>query len=190
MKKVIIIGATGSLAIYVIDALKSLDDVQLTLFVRNKSRLEKSIVDSNIVIEGNALNYTDVKNAVTGQDIVYVNLSGNLEPMIINIVNAMKETGVNRIIAISSIGIYLSPIKSVLLPYRKLADVIEDSGLEYTIIRPDWFTNANEIDYILTKKGEPETGTAISRRSIASFVSLIINNLEFYKNENVGISKP
>jgi len=39
MKKVIIIGASGSLAQYVIDALKQNKDVALTLFVRNKNRL-------------------------------------------------------------------------------------------------------------------------------------------------------
>ncbi len=36
MKKVIVIGATGSLAEYVIDALKAIDDVALTLFANNK----------------------------------------------------------------------------------------------------------------------------------------------------------
>ncbi len=30
-------------------------------------------------------------------------------------------------------------------PYRKLADVIEASGLDFTILRPDWFTNATEV---------------------------------------------
>ena len=40
------------------------------------------------VIEGDAMNYIDVKKAVTGQDIVYINLSGNLEAMAKNIVNA------------------------------------------------------------------------------------------------------
>lgn len=69
-----------------------------------------------------------------------------------NIVQAMLETGVRRIIAISSIGIYKTPLKPVLVPYRKLADVIETSGLDYTILRPDWFTNEDEIDYALTQK--------------------------------------
>ena len=55
--------------------------------------------------------------------------------------------GVKRIVAISSIGIYETPLRSVLAPYKKLADTIEDSGLDYTILRPDWFTNADEVDY-------------------------------------------
>lgn len=188
MKKVIIIGATGSLAKFVINAISSIDGIYLTLFMRNRQKLHNS--ENVIVIEGDAMNYEDVRKAISGQDIVYLNLAGDLEPMTKNIVRAMQENNVNRIIAISSIGIYDSPLKSVLKPYRKLADIIEKSGLIYTILRPDWFTNVDEVDYTITYKGEPETGTSISRRSIAAFIAKIIENTELYKNENLGISKP
>ncbi len=190
MKKVIVIGATGSLAQYVIEAVKELEGIELTLFARNKNRLSKSIAEGCTVVEGDAINYADIKKAIAGQGIVYVNLAGNLETMATNIVKAMQETGVKRIIAISSIGIYETPLRSVLVPYRQLADVIEASGLEYTILRPDWFTNGNEIDYTITHKGEPERGKAISRKSIAAFIATIIENSELYKKENLGISKP
>ena len=190
MKKVLIIGASGSLAQFVIEALKPLKDVELTLFVRNKNRLSKSTAEGCTLFQGDATNFNDVKNAVMGQDIVYVNLAGNLEAMAKNIVKAMNETGVKRIIAISSIGIYDLPLKSVLIPYRKLADTIEASGLDYTLLRPDWFTTSNEIDYAITHKGEPEIGSAISRKSIAAFIASIVENPESYKGENLGISKP
>jgi uncharacterized protein YbjT (DUF2867 family) len=68
--------------------------------------------------------------------------------------------------------------------------VIENSGLDYTILRPDWFTTADEVDYTLTHKGEPETGSAISRKSIAAFVATVVQHPEQYINENLGISKP
>ena len=136
------------------------------------------------------MKYDSVKNAIAGHDIVYVNLAGNLEVMGKNIVKAMKETGVKRIIAISSIGIYEKPLKSVLVPYKALADIVEKSGLDYTILRPDWFTSDNEVNYMITHKGEPEAGTSISRKSIASFVAVIIDNPDLHKNVNLGISKP
>ena len=190
MKKVLIIGANGSVAQYVIEALKELSNISLTLFVRNKNRLSKSIAEGCTTIEGDAINYNEVKNAVTSHDIVYVNLAGDLEAMTKNIVRAMQESGVKRIIAISSIGIYETPLRSVLVPYRKLADIIESSGLDYTILRPDWFTNTNEIDYTITHKGQSETGIAISRKSIAAFVATVIKNPDLHKNENLGIAKP
>jgi uncharacterized protein YbjT (DUF2867 family) len=190
MRNVIILGASGSLAGHVIEELEKLNDVHLTLFVRNKNRLVNAKSTRGIVVEGDVMDYAKLKNAISGKEIVYVNLAGDLEAMSGNIVAAMKETRVNRIIAISSIGIYNTPLRQVLLPYRRLADVIESSGLNYTILRPDWFTNDDEIDYALTFKGEPEGGTAISRRSIASFVAKLIDNPELYTNANLGISKP
>jgi uncharacterized protein YbjT (DUF2867 family) len=188
MKKLLIIGASGSLASVVIEALQKQTDVQLTLFARSKRRIANTA--NATVIEGDAINYDDVKNAVSGQDIVYINLAGDLEAMTKNIVKAMQEAGVKRVIAISSIGIYETPLKPVLKPYRALADVIENSGLDYTILRPDWFTTADEVDYTLTHKGEPETGSAISRKSIAAFVATVVQHPEQYINENLGISKP
>jgi uncharacterized protein YbjT (DUF2867 family) len=102
----------------------------------------------------------------------------------------MQETGVKRIIAISSIGIYKTPLKPVLVPYRKLADVIENSGLDYTILRPDWFTDNDEVNYEITTKNEPEKGTAISRKSIASFIAGLIDTPGSFSCENLGIARP
>lgn len=188
MKNILIIGASGSLARYVIEKLKEDKELHLTLFTRKKSRITD--ISGCDVIEGDATNYNDVRNAVKGRDIVYVNLAGDLETMSKNIVKAMQETGVKKIIAISSIGIYGTPLRSVLVPYRKLADIIENSGLDYTILRPDWFTNANEVDYAITQKEEDEAGSAVSRKSIADFISKIVANPELHKKENLGISKP
>ncbi|MBX7060804.1 MAG: NAD(P)H-binding protein [Pyrinomonadaceae bacterium] len=189
-RKIIVIGATGSLAASVIEASKSLKDTELTLFVRDKRRLSDPLADGCKVVEGDALKYENIKGAIAGHDVVYVNLAGDLETMGNNIVKAMKETGVKRIVAISSIGIYETSLRPVLKPYRKLADIIEASGLDYTILRPDWFTNSDEVDYALTRKGEPETGSAISRKSIAAFIRTIFENPDLHRNENLGISKP
>lgn len=174
MKNVLVIGASGSLATVVINELQK-SDIHLTLFLRNKKRLGNNNLSNATIVEGDVMDYPTLKGAIKGQDIVYVNLAGNLEAMAKNIVKAMQETGVKRIIAISSIGIYDTPLKPVLQPYRKLADVIEASGLDYTILRSDWFTNGSEVKYELTRKGEPEKGTAISRKSIAAFVAKIID---------------
>lgn len=189
MKKVIVIGASGSLAKYVIDTLQNVPGVDLTLLARNKKRIENETANCKVV-EADVMDYPKLKSAISGQDIVYVNLAGNLEAMSKNIVKAMQETGVKRIIAISSIGIYQTPLKPVLVPYRKLADVIEASGLDYTILRPEWFTSANEVDYVLTLKGTPEKGTAISRKSIEAFVAALVQNPQLHIQENLGISKP
>jgi len=111
MKKVVIIGASGSLAAHVINELQKNSDIHLTLFLRNKKRLQKPADENCTVIEGDVMDYSILKNAIAGKDIVYVNLAGDLEAMAKNIVKAMHETGVKRIIAISSIGIYDKPLR-------------------------------------------------------------------------------
>ncbi|MXN90512.1 NAD(P)H-binding protein [Flavobacterium sp. Sd200] len=189
MKKIVIIGATGSLVPYVAEALLKLDNIQLTLFARSPKYIDKNLTDKCTIIQGDALEYESIKKVVAGQDVVYVNLTGNLEAMAKNIVKAMHEEGVNKVIAISSIGIYKTPLKPILRPYRALADSIEASGLDYTILRPNWFTNGSEIDYHITHKPDPEIGGSLSRRGIANFVAKVVANPEQYTNVNVGISK-
>ncbi|MFV5697403.1 NAD(P)H-binding protein [Flavobacterium sp. ZT3R17] len=189
MKNLLIIGASGGIAQIVTDILVNDQTVNLTLFARKANRL-KSQTSKCKIIEGDALDKEVLKTAMNGQDIVYVNLAGDLERMTKNIVAAMQETGVKKIIAISSIGIYDTPLKSVLVPYRKLADAIEASGLDYTILRPEWFSNANEVDYETTQKGTPEKGSVISRKSLATLITEIIKSPEQFKKQNLGVNKP
>ena len=190
MKNVIVLGAGGNIAKHVVDILVKKDDINLTLFLRNKSRLRNKAVTRCRIIEGDVLDYDQLREAIAGQDIVYANLSGDLEVMAENIVRAMDETGVKKLIFISSIGIYDVPLRPVLKPYRKAADVIEASDLEYTILRPTWFTDADEVDYETTRKGEPEKGSVISQKSLATLITKIIESPEEYARENLGVNKP
>lgn len=189
MKNVLVLGASGNIATQVIDLLAGEPGLELTLFARSLRRL-RNTPPSARVVEGDVLNYAQLKAAVTGQDIVYANLSGDLEPMAQNIVKAMEEAGVKHLIFISSIEIYKEPLKAVLKPYRKAADVIEASRLDYTVLRPAWFTSDNEVDYEITYKSEPERGSVISQQSLATFITKIIETPEQYARESLGINKP
>ncbi len=75
-------------------------------------------------------------------------------------------------------GIYDVPLKSALKPYRKGADVIEVSKIDYVILSPTWFTRANEVDYETTKKGQPEKGSVVSQKSLAAFIQRLSNHLK------------
>ncbi|TNG95252.1 NAD-dependent dehydratase [Pasteurellaceae bacterium USgator11] len=189
MKNILIIGATGSLAKEVIAAAQTNPDLRLALFARNPGRLSDGLKAKHRLIQGSALNPNDLSAAMQGQDVVYANLAGDLGKMAANIVQAMQAQQVKRVIAVSSIGIYDEPVKAILKPYRALADVIEQSGLDYTILRPDWFTDRDEIDYALTPKPQAERGGAVSRKSIADFVCKLFASPGDYIGANVNISK-
>lgn len=190
MKNVIILGANGNIAQHVIDILANRDDIKLTLFLRNARKLKNKDVSKCIIIEGDVLNFDQLKAGIKGQDIVYANLAGDLEAMAKNIVKAMGETGVGKIIFISAIGIYEKPLKPLLVPYRKAADVIEASDLDYTILRPAWFTNTAGINYETTRKGQPEKGSVISEKSLATLITKIIHAPGKYTRENLGVNQP
>jgi len=191
MKNVLIIGAGGGIAQIVTGLLLQQDDINLTLFLRNSRNIQSSASAKCKVIEGDAKDKAAVKAAVKGQDVVYINLAGDLEAMTKNIVTAMKEEGVNKVIFISSIGIYETPLKPVLNPYRKGADVIESSGLDYTVLRPEWFSSSvNDTAYETTPKGTPEKGGTISRKGLATLITNIIASPEKYRNANLGVNTP
>lgn len=211
MKKVIVFGATGSLGSYIINALEALKEVSITLFVRDKGRLRPDDETKHHIAEGDVADYKSVVEAIRGHDIVYFGLSGDLDFLVTNVINAMKETGVERIIAVSSMGIYgaswkatfkggenapglfnsimLTLMKPLFPQYRKLAERVEQSGLTYTILRPGRFTHDDEVNYKITYKGQPESGRDISRKSIAAFVASVVNDPSSFRNQNVGLSR-
>src|SRR5215204_5618170 len=185
MKNVIVLGAGGQIARRVVDILAKKDDINLTLFLRNKSRLRNKDVSKSRIIEGDVLDFDRLKEAVAGQDVVYANLAGDLGAMAKNIVRAMDATGVRKLIFISSIGIYDTPLRPVLKPYRKAADVIEASDLDYTILRPTWFTSADEVDYETTRKGEPVKSSLIAQESLPTMRAMISESPEEYAPKNL-----
>ena len=132
--------------------------------------------------------------AMADQDVVYANLAGELERMAKSIVTAMRQAGVRRLIWISSMGIYDEvpgeQHGSILDPYRKSAQVIEASDLDYTILRPGWFTNADEVDYETTQKGEPFKGHDVSRKSLASLIVKLAQSPHLDVRHSLGVSKP
>ena len=74
--------------------------------------------------------------------------------------------------------------------YRKASDIIENSDLDYTIIRPGWLTDKNENVYEITAKNETFKGTEVSRKSVASLAVQIAKNPELHSKENIGVNKP
>ncbi len=191
---VLILGANGGIARSAIDLFLKETDAQLTLYLRNARRLGHIDRNRARAIEGDVLDTGKLDAAMLGQDVVYANLAGDLARMARAIVAAMKLTGVHRLIFISSMGIYGEvpgeKYRSVLDPYRDAARIIEASDLDYTILRPAWFTDDDEIDYETTQKGEPFKGRVVSRKSVAALVVRLAQSPEFELRHSLGVSKP
>lgn len=202
MKQVLILGATGQIAQWVARGLGQRDDVQQTLLLRNPRKLSGQEPSNAQVVIGDVLDRKLLRQVMTGQDIVYANLaSEDLDKQAVAVIDAMQKVGVKRLVFVLSLGIYdevpgqfgewnRAIIGEDLKPYRRAADAIEAAGLDFTVLRPAWLTDEDEVDYELTAKDEPFKGTVVSRRSVAELIVQIIASPELYVGANLGLNKP
>lgn len=201
MTKVVIIGATGSVGRVARQLFLEKTNDELTLFSRRPERLKPIDPTREVSVSGDVMKAGELDKAISGQDVVFASLTGNLGKMAKAIVESMQRVGVKRLIFITSMGIYNEIPASVgssgnlrsnpvLQTYRDAADVIEASGLDYTIVRPGWFDSSNDTDYEITVKGEPFGGHDVSRKSIADLVLRLASDPNLYVRESVGIDRP
>jgi uncharacterized protein YbjT (DUF2867 family) len=80
-------------------------------------------------------------------------------------------------------------IRSVLDPYRDSAEVIEASDLDYTLLRPGWFTRDEEIDYRITQKGEPFVGHDVSLNSVSDLIVKLALSPTMEVRRSLGVSR-
>ena len=105
----------------------------------------------------------------------------------------MGTAGLKRLIFISSMGVYGEVpgerYESVLDPYRDSAAVIEASGLDYTILRPGWFTHDEAVAYQLTQTGEPFKGHDVSLNSLSDLVVKLARTPGIEIRHSPGVSQ-
>jgi len=202
MKKILILGAGGQVAQWVIRALAGRDNIALTLLLRNPGKLPTPVSPNGTVLAGDVLDQALLRQTMPGHDLVYANLVGDdMEFQANSIITAMQASGVERLIFVLSMGIYdevpgkfgawnNARLAEHLKPLRRAADAIEASGLAYTIVRPAWMTDEDEVDYELTTRHAPFKGTVVSRKSVADLIASIIDAPDMHRHANLGVNKP
>lgn len=193
MTRILILGANGQLARHTTAHFLKHSDVQLTLYLRQAFRLKNPDPSRVTLIEGDVLDSQALTVAMQNQDAVYANLSGAMVQQAHTIVEAMHSVGLKRLIFISSMGIYGEvpgeKYRSVLDPYRDSAAVIEASDLDYTILRPGWFTHSTEINYKITHKGEPFKGHEVSLSSLSDLILKLSLSAALDVRRSLGVSR-
>jgi uncharacterized protein YbjT (DUF2867 family) len=190
---VLILGANGQLARNTTRVFLRDTDAKLTLYLRRASRLKNPDPTRVTIVEGDVLHRPTLEEAMRGQGAVYANLAGAMKKQAEAIVAAMHATGLKRLIFISSMGIYDEVpgerYRSVLDPYRDSAAVIEASDLDYTILRPGWFTQDEGVDYQVTRKGEPFRGHDVSLNSVSDLIVKLALSPTMEGRQSLGVSE-
>ena len=200
MKKVLILGASGTFGKALVQRLECEDDCHLTLASRHASSCYKESKRCRVV-DCDATKQEELLQAMTGCDTVYCAISGDDLPLAAeNIVSAMKKLGLRRLILMGAVGIY-NEIPADMddednvknnpdqVPNRKAADVVENSGLDYSVLRPGYLRDGDKDDFTLTFKGELAKGFISTISSVVEFaVSLIKGDVDYGK-QSVSITR-
>ncbi len=203
--RVTILGATGGTGQILVN--KALvKGYEVTVLARDPSKVSPR---TNLTIEkGDSLNRADVKRAVTGSKVVLTALGGRdlkastlLEESAKNIVSAMEELGVKRLIVLGASGalhdsmkhqtsgrkLFFWIIRNTLLkhPMRDSGNqerIVEASTLDYTIVHPPRLIDAPEVgSYRVALDGLPAAGRQISRADVAEFMICQVESNEFVR---------
>ena len=151
MQKILFVGASGMLGKPVALELMRAGFV-VTLLARDVEKMRK-LFPNTPIIKGDVFDIASLEAAMTGQEIVYLNLSvaqssKKNEPQperegIINIIEAAKKTNIKRIVYLSSlIKNYegMNGFKWWAFEIKHAAvDAIKRSGLNYSIFYPSTF---------------------------------------------------
>ncbi len=194
MTRVLILGANGQLARNTTRVFLEKTDVALTLFLRQASRLRNPDPARVKIVEGDVLDTGALRAAMQGQDVVYGNLAGDMARQARAIIDAMHAAGLKRLIFVSSMGIYGEvpgeAYRSVLDLYRDSAAEIDKSDLDYTILRPGWFTHNKTVSYRITQKGEPFEGHDVSLDGLSDLITKLATDPGLYLRRSIGVSSP
>lgn len=201
--KYAILAATGQIGQLTAQYLLDNTDADLVLFGHNADRrLSQFASDRVELVDGDLTNEDDVKKAIDGTDGVFVAFVATPDIAQV-VVNAMDETGVKRLVIMSIPDIY----QEVAGPFQKWyrantgliwqtplvesAKIIEDSDLDYVILRTTWLYNdPSKLEVDVTKKGEPFKDAQISREAVAKFAADLLTDKADYHRESLGIGEP
>jgi len=206
--KLIIFGATGTVGKHLVyQALAQGHEV--TAFARTPSAIDFEHTRLSL-FAGDVLTPADVENAIAGHDAVLITLgsaklSGKVRSVgTQNVINAMKKTGVSRLICQSTLGVAESRnnlnfvwkylmfgvlLRHVLKDHIIQENWVRKSELEWTIVRPSAFVD--EKPEGILKEGFSSSfkklSLKISRGEVAAFMLKQLTDLT-YLHKTPGLS--
>lgn len=200
MANVLIIGATSLMGQKATKFFLDKTDDNITLMARYTGLLT---IDEKRerVFQGDIIDEEILDSAMKGIDVVLVSLDSNEELLIQKIIDAMDKEGVRRFIFLTSMGLYNEvPTTNgasgnlndgeILAPYQQVVDAIAASDLNYTVVRPTWLDNGQDVDnYEIVRKGGLSKTDTVASSSVADLVVRLAHNGKLGSHDSLAISR-
>ncbi len=174
-KKVLVIGATGTIGQVVVAELVAGGD-SVRAFSRNARWAAQKLPVGVEVIEGDLTQAADLEPALVGVDAVILTHGGDADPDRIYVggVQALIDavgTSAIPVVLMSSINVEQvapGPYAGLLNAKKHGEDLLRSSGLPYTIIRPGWFDAAGPHDNrVVLEQGDHIAQGGVRREHVA-----------------------
>ncbi|MCZ4410291.1 SDR family oxidoreductase [Cryomorphaceae bacterium 1068] len=198
MKNILIIGAHGKIGQILSNQLSESTNFQPTAFIRKESQqsdfkigslnfkvgnLEESVKDLTHKFEGyDAVVFTAGSGGSTGPDkTLSIDLDGAVRTM-----EAAKAAGIKRFVMVSAAGADDRSFwdKAEMKPYyvaKHYADeMLRNSDLNYTILRPVMLTNNDGTGLITASETMKGLNNEISRADVANAIEEVLNREDTY----------
>ena len=189
-----ILGATGNFGIALTSKLLAVTDHHLTLI--STSAGEKFEDNYRITAKSvDATNIKTLKKALKDSDLVYCAIAGDYLPVMVdNIISCNPK----RMVFMTTVGVYNelenTPQLNVdneplQIPNQYSVDLIENSDVDYTILRLGLLDHGDEDDYVITKKGEIVKTHQTTVESVIKIVLEVIEDPKLYSRQSISITK-
>lgn len=203
MNKVLVLNASSKIPKAVVDYFLEETEIEMVMFDNDVAEVRISAPERQAKVAGDLTNKADLVKAMKGIDVVFLD-NMEEENELQTVISAMKEAGKKRLICCSVAGIYdeipgefgewnkdkrgVEYLKHM----KEMADIVENSGLDYTIMRLSWdYENDNNNNYQCVIKGKEFNLVQISRTAIGAAVAGIIRfKDDQFANTNIAIGEP
>lgn len=202
-QNVLILGAAGQIARIVTQNLLSHTDTNLVLYGRNlSSRIIITDPNREKIVDGDFNDSQTLAHALQEIDIVYLN-SMSSEKDTLNIIATLKKQGIKRIVGATIIGIYdefgekiskwtKQNLSSTYIDEEiRSAKAVEQSGLEYTLLRLAWLYNDPQNHHFkLIPKDQTVNDVQVTRQAVADAIAKIVTYDQDYINKSFAVVEP
>ncbi|XP_034239259.1 flavin reductase (NADPH) isoform X2 [Thrips palmi] len=200
MKKIAIFGGSGNTGLCAVDAaLKK--GLAVRALARDPSKFPEDVASKVEIVQGDVLNYDDVKKTVEGVDgaVIVLGTRNDVKPTTMmsegtkNVLNALKEANIKPVSGCMSSFLFMEldkvtpMLRDLTKDHLRMLDALKASDRDWIAVCPPHIAAEPSGNYQIKHGSSP--GRVISKYDLGFFLVDCLDKPEHYR-QMVGIAKP